>query len=624
MATLSKDERQSLAQVLELEPDLTRKGTPALQPLSFYSSELKGTKQIAGLLDSVRKSGKLTDNETSRARYFNTLSNQGLVEGTAIAPKLTPAATHYLTPLSTGVDDEFWRTEGGNKVELEVIRVLAQKLRDGGAVSDNFKQVWFNAQTFFDNVPPKELDKILGDRDRLLFLFQINSVGWEIAQYFRLAPAERAAFEQAFRKAKPSADWSPATPIEVAAAKYKDAAQSIQVDVRFRISGFLNAYNTLRSELGANLPRLDRQAVLRAGSSGSAGTVNQNLKNSTAPLSQPHQLIVTGCPGSGKSYFVDKLLEAAQCRVFRTQFHPESSFFDFVGAYKPQPVYEAINPAALLEEGDGSSFSRGRPLIDYRFVPGPLMQGLSYALAHPDENVVVLIEEINRGNAAAILGDTLQLLDRTESGESIYSVMATPEIRSYFAQQGLAVNDIRLPGNLYLWATMNSADQGVFPLDTAFRRRWNYIYKGYAEPCLYKPEQSQILYGGSAYAWDDFREVLNQRLVELGVHEDKLIGPYFLTERQLAEPASVLEKLFLYLWDDVLRFRQDTLFAAKSFSRLGAIWANGAGAPLNLTLPPALSAPATADSSVQELTAGDVADAATTGTVGPTTTGPSK
>jgi 5-methylcytosine-specific restriction enzyme B len=587
--TLTAAEQLALSRVLELQLSVTRKGTPLLLPLSFYTSELKGTKQIAALLTAVRNGEPLSENEVSRARYFNTLSNQGLLHGTAASPVLTPTAQYYLQAVDAGADDEFWRGDGGNSVELEVIRILVEQMSGGTPVSDVAKAIWFNVQSFFDQMPPEEWDGVLSDRDRLLFLFRINSAGWEIARYFRLSTSQRGEFDKAFAKVLPSDEWSPKAPIDVAAAQYKDAAEVIQSDVRFRISGFTNAYRKLRDELGPELPRLDRLLEMKKGVQavtpfGSLTAKNVTPSTATA-LTHPRQLIVTGCPGSGKSYYVGGLINSEKCAVFRTQFHPESSYFDFVGAYKPQPIYELPNESSPLQEGDGSKYSRGRPLIDYRFAPGPLMRALLYAYTRPAENVIVLIEELNRGNPAAILGDMLQLLDRDDTGKSRYSVIATPEIQSYFLMHGVSVESVYLPANLYMWATMNSADQGVFPLDSAFRRRWSYVYKGYTEPCLYPATSARITYGGQQYAWDDFRGAINQRLIDLGIHEDKLIGPYFLTVEQLASPTSVLEKLLLYLWDDVLRFRQDNIFVAKSFSLVASAWANGSGTPMSLTLP---------------------------------------
>ncbi len=611
---LTDEQQIALARVLDFKLSLNRRSLPQLQPLSLYSSELKGTKQIAGCLQRIRDHGDLADSDISRQRYFNSLFNQGLVEGSWRRPALTQLANEYLGPLDSGVDDAFWQGDGGDEIEFTIIGALARRLSEYGTASDAFKVAWYGAQAFFEYVPRDELDTVLADRAKLLFLYRINSNGWEIGRYFRLNAAERQAFEADFDRIRPTAEQHPTSPIEEAAALYKDAADKIQSDVRFRISGFLNAYNRLKVEMGAALPRLDRQLTLRLGgidedvrgpnSSTDAGIspvvpVSISTVAPAVPLKHPHQLIVTGCPGSGKSFYVESLTKDADY-VIRTQFHPESSFFDFVGAYKPQPVYERADQANPLEEGDGTAGIRGKPLIDYRYVPGPLMRGLVHALQHPDQNVVVLVEEINRGNAAAILGDVLQLLDRDEEGSSRYELEATTEQRAFLASMGIRRNSIGLPANLYLWATMNSADQGVFPLDTAFRRRWSYVYKGFAEPCSYPAASAVVVYDGKRYGWDDFRGAINNFLIGLGVHEDKLIGPYFLTEGQLASPDAVLEKMFLYLWDDVLRFRQDTLFNERSFSAVTKVWNKGEGAPLKVEMPAPLSTPATVAISIAE------------------------
>lgn len=339
----SAAEHSALAQVLELRPALTRKGTPKLQSLSLYSSELKGQKQIAGTLARLRDKGDIADDVVARDRYFNTLFNQGLVSGTPATPILTSVANFYLAAWDDRRDDEgFWRT-GAAAVELNVIRSLVEQLRNGVPVSNFFKEAWFNAQSFFDFVPREELDGLLKDPVRLLFLSEINSVGWEIGRYFRLTLPERQAFEDAFRKVLPSSEWNRKVAIEEAAAKYKDAAKQIQKDVRFRISGFLNAYRALDLELGKALPRLDRALHLRGGTSTNVVTSTlaseQPTKLIAPPLAHPRQLIVTGCPGSGKSHFVDELIRSSGCTIFRTQFHPETSYADFFGAYKPAPLY---------------------------------------------------------------------------------------------------------------------------------------------------------------------------------------------------------------------------------------------------------------------------------------------
>lgn len=580
---LDNDKQLILAKVLEYRPALSRKQTPALQALSFYSSELKALKQVADLLNNVRSGKPLMEHQVSRARYFNTLRNQGLVKGTPDSPTLTGSATDVLKYFDIPLTDEEWR-EKGPEIETLILRPLVEDLRDGKQVDPVVKNVFYNAQTFFDLVPKAETIEVINDLDRLLLLFYINSVGWEIGRYFRLLPSERTNFEDVFNEILKSDFKASTDAIEVAAADYKKAASGYQRDVRFRIRGFLHAYNSLRTELGTNFPRLDCELSSRKATAISTFTFNQ----STRPLKDlplARQLIISGCPGSGKSFYLDQVLHDQSPRSFRTQFHQETMFSDFVGSFKPQPLYDLTDSdTTVFLQADGSTWTRGRPAIDYQFVPGPLIKALICAYQNPSDNVVLVIEELNRGNAGAIFGDFLQLLDRDNHGASRYSILPSQELRSYLIGQGWLGDEIRFPGNLYLWATMNTADQGVFPIDTAFRRRWSYIYKGHREKCLYSEEHSKVFYAGDSVKWDEFRKTINNELISLGVHEDKLVGPYFLTEAQLSSPTEILNKLFLYLWDDVLRFRQDAIFKPKSFSEVEEEWNNGLGSPLSIVI----------------------------------------
>ncbi len=289
--------------------------------------------------------------------------------------------------------------------------------------------------------------------------------------------------------------------------------------------------------------------------------------------------ILFGAPGTGKSYSINEdkdklLLDGGEYE--RVTFHPDYSYANFIGTYKPVPCKD----------------SDGKDAITYKYIPGPFMRTYVKALNNSRTNDIrpflLIIEEINRANVAAVFGEVFQLLDRDDNNVSQYPVQASEDIKKYLAYElGGEPNDyleLIIPDNMFLWATMNSADQGVFPLDTAFRRRWSYVYNGYSEPCKYPAETAVVHYGGQTYAWDVFRGSINNYLIGEGIHEDKLIGPYFLTLRQLADPDAILEKLFLYLWDDVLRFRQESLFTEKSFSAVSAIWAGGKGAPLKLTM----------------------------------------
>ena len=223
-------------------------------------------------------------------------------------------------------------------------------------------------------------------------------------------------------------------------------------------------------------------------------------------------------------------------------------------------------------------------MINYQYVPGPLVEALITATVNPSQNVVLVIEEINRANCGAVFGDVFQLLDRNKFGDSSYSIEPSPDLKGYLGTLGLreAQTELSLPRNLYIWATMNSADQGVRPIDSAFRRRWEFEYRGHTTPCEYPIDEANVTYAGDAYAWDLFRRVVNGKLTELGLHEDKLIGPYFLSLSEMADSDMILNKLLLYLWEDVLRYRQRELMDFDSFSEVIEAWQDGAGDPLGI------------------------------------------
>lgn len=596
MSWLTEEEREILSLVLELRPEQTKKGNPGLQALSLYSTELKNLKQIAQEVQSIHDGTFTAHEERTKARYFRTLVSHGVATGSQDLPALTPLASIVLRAAAAfdGTSD-YWQRHR-DEVETPLFEAQVEKIQcgEGDDIAEVFKRVFWNVQNFFDLIPAEEIEATLNDLELLKILQFINSVGFEIGRFFRLNKDERTRFIQAMEKilstiesGNPDAN----VPIELAAQAYGKAAKQYQADVRYRVAGFLRAFHTVKERLGSGFPRLDRQLTFSAPPA-LATTQTRKLSSDKGrsadrkPLAQPYQLIVSGCPGSGKSFHVEQMLAQIDCDTIRTQFHAETSYFDFVGTYKPSPVYEAISTETVISSADGATFDRGRPIIDYRFVAGPFTQALITAFTNPDRNVVLLVEELNRGNCAAIFGDMFQLLDRQENGDSKYGIIPNPDLAAYLSQQGLSASGekLALPGNLYIWATMNSADQGVFPLDTAFRRRWDYVYKGHAELCQYSADNSRLRYGGKVYDWDEFRTYVNKKLRQLGIHEDKLIGPYFLTPGQIRTADGVLNKLFLYLWDDVLRFRQKELFAADNFSEVQESWQNGNGTPLTLTM----------------------------------------
>jgi 5-methylcytosine-specific restriction protein B len=269
-------------------------------------------------------------------------------------------------------------------------------------------------------------------------------------------------------------------------------------------------------------------------------------------------VIVYGAPGTGKSFRLKTLPNQTRC-----VFHADYLNSDFVGSYKP---YQ-----------NGSS-------IEYRFVPGPFIQTFVNAIKNDAEPFNLIIEELNRGNAGAIFGELIQLLDRDPSGRSEYEISVPVELNIYLSRElGSDWNGLLyIPSNMSIYATMNSADQGIMPLDSAFKRRWEFDFISIqfdpADPIMNAP---YLFIDGHGYSWREIAEAINRILIEHGFDEDRLIGPRFLTRGELADQASfknaLSKKLFIYLWDDVLRHgKRDLVFAStiKAFSLLQAVFNN--------------------------------------------------
>lgn len=282
-----------------------------------------------------------------------------------------------------------------------------------------------------------------------------------------------------------------------------------------------------------------------------------------------YQRIFFGAPGTGKSY---KLKQAAEehfaGHYARVTFHPNYMYGNFVGQYKPYPAED--NPEK----------------ITYRFVPGVLLTQLVEALKNPQENFLVIIEEINRANVAAVFGDLFQLLDRDGTGNSEYSISTTKEVQDYLRNEafkdisldlnvekrlGDEFSNLYLPNNLFIWATMNSADQGVMPMDTAFKRRWEFEYTDVNEIPKSDSGRFESYYfemsSGAKYSWNEYREAVNAKLSKLNIAEDKLLGPYFITKSILESDdkkhitAVIKNKVLMYLYEDAAKAYRGKLFA---------------------------------------------------------------
>lgn len=276
----------------------------------------------------------------------------------------------------------------------------------------------------------------------------------------------------------------------------------------------------------------------------------------TTALTGGENIIFYGAPGTGKTHTVDAMVDGKLC--VRTVFHPDMQNSDFVGALKP-----------VMQEDR----------VTYSFSPGPFALALRNALAQPDRENYLVIEELNRAPAAAVFGDLFLLLDRDGNGAGKYDVdFPTPEFKAWLSTSlDREVNRVSLPSNLWLLATMNSADQGVYPIDTAFRRRWRQEYV----PIDYSAAPSGVLDivlgDGSTQSvpWHVFAKTVNEHLTEqLDVAEDRLLGPWFVTAEDLARSSLIPGKVLIYLWDDLLRHHgREKVFdvsAVKTFGEVSA------------------------------------------------------
>lgn len=258
------------------------------------------------------------------------------------------------------------------------------------------------------------------------------------------------------------------------------------------------------------------------------------------PTDGADNILLYGVPGCGKSYTIKTEYCDDDDHMERAVFHPDYTYSDFVGQILPR-----------VDEGH----------IEYRFEPGPFTRVLKKAVETPDESFYLVVEEINRGNAPAIFGDIFQLLDRDESGCSEYGV-SNENISNYV--YGDATTKIKIPGNLFVLATMNTSDQNVFTLDTAFKRRWTMrMIENNIDACEYADHQ--ICAWG--ITWGTFARTINQKIIELGENnlsnEDNRLGAYFVREADLNDAERFGEKILMYLWNDAFKFDHDKVFKAE-------------------------------------------------------------
>lgn len=281
-------------------------------------------------------------------------------------------------------------------------------------------------------------------------------------------------------------------------------------------------------------------------------------------LDLQYQQIFYGAPGTGKSHALKDCTKG--CEVIRTTFHPDSDYSTFVGSYKPTSEVD----------------SAGNEKIVYRFVVQSFLQAYisawkKYKQANNStqpEKVFLVIEEINRGNCAQIFGDLFQLLDRNDSGFSDYQIKADSDMKKQLSRafSGLSIplaehinsqygdddttdkiisgDILLLPNNLYIWATMNTSDQSLFPIDSAFKRRWNWTYM----PISNANKDWVIKIDNSSYDWWSFIEKINDKIGATTNSEDKKLGYFFCKAKdKVISQKTFVGKVIFYLWNDVFK-----------------------------------------------------------------------
>lgn len=382
--------------------------------------------------------------------------------------------------------------------------------------------------------------------------------------------------------------------------EYWGGGKNIKRSNDFTDSPVLNIANTINASsslIGAIVKGLANQDCLNLlleseeWKSFEGSSASSHAPKKTSESKFPLQQIFYGAPGTGKSHAINELTAGKD--VIRTTFHPDTDYSTFVGAYKPTtksvPVTTVIGTNAVPVMYNGKEMMEDKIVYEYvsqAFLQAYVAAWRKYCDVQEGEEPVdefLVIEEINRGNCAQIFGDLFQLLDRGDEGFSEYPIKADSDMKKLLEKEfeGLEIKNkeginalfkggkdivaevlagdvLLLPNNLYIWATMNTSDQSLFPIDSAFKRRWDWNYV----PISNAGKNWMIEVNGALYDWWKFLEAINDKVYHATYSEDKKLGYFFCKAKDgVISADKFVSKVIFYLWNDVFKdseFEGDT------------------------------------------------------------------
>ena len=382
--------------------------------------------------------------------------------------------------------------------------------------------------------------------------------------------------------------------------EYWGGGKNIKRSNDFTDSPVLNIANTINASsslIGAIVKGLANQDCLNLlleseeWKSFEGSSASSHAPKKTSESKFPLQQIFYGAPGTGKSHAINELTAGKD--VIRTTFHPDTDYSTFVGAYKPTtksvPVTTVIGTNAVPVMYNGKEMMEDKIVYEYvsqAFLQAYVAAWRKYCDVQEGEEPVdefLVIEEINRGNCAQIFGDLFQLLDRGDEGFSEYPIKADSDMKKLLEKEfeGLEIKNkeginalfkggkdivaevlagdvLLLPNNLYIWATMNTSDQSLFPIDSAFKRRWDWNYV----PISNAGKNWMIEVNGAQYDWWNFLEAINDKVYHATYSEDKKLGYFFCKAKDgVISADKFVSKVIFYLWNDVFKdseFEGDT------------------------------------------------------------------